>query len=96
MSKKVLFVRIEGTCKSGVEKDLNEILTTIKNDYDSNIDDWWDNAYLTDEMDLISDNCRYGNFYFPPSFVLGENAHCLIEDEGKCFYINEYLSSRIK
>ena len=52
----VLFVSLEGIYKKGVEKDLNEILTTIKNDYDSNIDNWWENAYLDEEMDLIADN----------------------------------------
>ena len=37
---KVFFVSLEGMYKKGVEKDLNEVLTTIKNDYHSNIDDW--------------------------------------------------------
>ena len=81
---KVLFVSLEGVYKKGVGKDLNEILTTIKNDYDSNIDDWWENTYLDEEMDLISDNGIYD-----------ENLNFFIECAGKFHDINEFLSARI-
>ena len=80
----ILFVSLEGIYKKGVEKDLNEILTTIKNDYASNIDDWWENAYLDEEMDLISDNGIYD-----------ENLNFFIEHEGKFHDINEFLSARL-
>ncbi len=82
--EKVLFVSLEGIYKKGVEKDLNEILTTIKNDYASNIDDWWENAYLDEEMDLISDNGSYD-----------ENLNFFIDYEGKFHDINEFLSARL-
>jgi hypothetical protein len=81
---KVLFISLEGMYKKGVEKDLNEVLTTIKNDYDSNIDDWWENAYLDEEMDLISDNGSYD-----------ENLNFFIEHDGKFHDINEFLSAKL-
>ena len=56
---KVFFISLECVYKKGVEKDLNEILTIIKNDYNSNIDEWWKKAYLDEEMDLISTNGNY-------------------------------------
>ena len=91
----VLFVSLEGIYKKGVEKDLNEILTTIKNDYHSNIDEWWENAYLDEEMDLISDNFSFDKNCFPSSFLYDENLNFFIEHERKFHYINEFLSARL-
>ena len=91
----VLFVSLEGIYKKGVEKDLNEILTTIKNDYHSNIDEWWENAYLDEEMDLISDNFSFDKNCFPSSFFYDENLNFFIEHEGKFHYINEFLSAKL-
>ena len=81
---KVFFISLEGVYKKGVEKDLNEILTTIKNDYNSNIDEWWENAYLDEEMDLISDNGNYD-----------ENLNYFIESKGKFHDINEFIAARL-
>ena len=52
--------------------------------YDSNIDDWWENAYLDEEMDLISDNGIYD-----------ENLNFFIEYAGEFHDINEFLSARL-
>ena len=81
---KIQFISLEGCYKKGVEKELESVVSSIKNDFNGDVDAWWENAYLDEEMDLISDN---GNF--------GENLEFFIEEGGKHFDVHEYLKGQL-
>jgi len=81
---KIQFISLEGCLKKGVEKDLETIVSSIKNDFNGDVDAWWENAYLDEEMELISDNGNYG-----------ENYEFFIEEDGKLFDVHEYLTGKL-
>ena len=81
---KVLFVSLEGNIKKGVEKDIDKIISIIKNDFDSDIDEWWEDACLDEEMDIISDNGNYG-----------QELDFFIEHEGKLHDMDEFILARM-
>ena len=60
------------------------IVSSIKNDFKGDVDAWWENAYLDEEMELISDNGHYG-----------ENYEFFIEEDGKLFDVHEYLTGKL-
>lgn len=80
----VLFVSTEGQYKHGVEKNLDELLALIKSDFNSNVDDWWDNSDLNEEMELLED---FGNY--------DENLNYFIEVEGVLHDMFDYLTDRL-
>tara|TARA_B110000285_G_C14600130_1_gene370283 strand:+ start:166 stop:417 length:252 start_codon:yes stop_codon:yes gene_type:complete len=82
--EKILFISTEGSYKKGVEKELSEILSSIKNEYNSNVDDWWNSAYLDEEMDLLEDGGAYD-----------EELNYFIEINGEFHDIHEFLASKL-
>ena len=83
--KKIRFIRLEANYKYAVETEFINTINSIKNDYGGDIDEWWENRCLDEEMDLISDNGSYD-----------ENIMFYIEDEsGKHHDINDFLSKFI-
>ena len=76
------FIKLEANYKYAIEIDFNDTINSIKNDYNGDIDDWWENRYLDEEMELISDNGSYD-----------ENIEFFIEDEsGNNHDIHDFLS----
>ena len=56
---KIKFIKTEGIYKYELEMPLNMVLMVIEESFNGDVEEWWENSYLDEEMDLISDNGRY-------------------------------------
>ena len=84
--KKIKFIKTEGIYKYGLEMPLNIVLMAIEESFNGDVEEWWENSYLYEEMDLISDNGSYD-----------ENIMYYVEDEnGKFHDIFDYINTLIK
>ena len=50
--KKIKFIKTEGIYKHGLEMPLNMVLMVIKESFNGDVEEWWENSYLYEEMDL--------------------------------------------
>ena len=50
---KIIIGYSEGTAKKGIELYLDELLTSIKNEYGGSFDEWEENAFLDLQMDMV-------------------------------------------
>ena len=81
--KDVKFIKTEGIYKYELEMPLNMVLMVIEESFNGDVEEWWENSYLDEEMDLISDNGSYD-----------ENIMYYVEDEnGKFHDIFDYLNT---
>lgn len=83
---KVVIGSTEGNIKKGMEIDLESVLNKIRNEYEGNIDSWWDSDFMDLQMDM--DIIDEGNY--------SENLEFFIEDEkGISHNAFEFLKSQI-
>lgn len=84
--EKIKFIKTEGIYKHGIEIQVKDVILAINSDFNGDVEEWWENSYLYEEMDLISDNGSYD-----------ENIMYYVEDEnGKFHDIFDYLNTLIK
>lgn len=83
---KVVIGSTEANVKKGMEIDLESVLNKIRNEYEGNIDSWWEGEFMDLQMDM--DIIDEGNY--------SENLEFFIEDEkGISHNAFEFLESQI-
>jgi hypothetical protein len=83
---KIIIGSTEGTIKKGMELNLEELLSSIKTEFNGSVDDFWDNRFMDLQLDM--EIIGAGEY--------SENIEYFIEDEnGNSHDAFEFLESRV-